>query len=168
MGRNHILFSGGGSGGHVIPAKTIINDLKKRSNIKVSYIGSQAGIERKIMDEIGVDYSPIRTGKLRRYLSFKNLLDVFNIIAGVFQSIILLVNDRPKLIVLTGGFVIVPVTLAAFILRIPMVLHEQTTRIGLANKLASYFVKKVMISFPSSAQFLPREKNNSYWLPCER
>jgi UDP-N-acetylglucosamine--N-acetylmuramyl-(pentapeptide) pyrophosphoryl-undecaprenol N-acetylglucosamine transferase len=158
MGKKHILFSGGGSGGHVIPARTLIQELQGNSDIQISYIGSTKGIERKVMRDIGVSYSPIRTGKLRRYLSVQNLLDVFNIILGISQSLLILLKNRPKLIVLTGGFVIVPVAVAAFLLRIPMVLHEQTTRIGLANKLASYLVKKVMISFPSSAQFLPKDK----------
>lgn len=158
MGKKHILFSGGGSGGHVIPARTLINDLRLNDDLRISYIGSENGIERKVMSDIGVDYSAIRTGKLRRYLSFQNLLDIFNILLGTLESFLLLLKDRPKLIVLTGGFVIVPVAVAAFFLRIPMVLHEQTTRIGLANKLASYLVKKVMISFPSSARFLPENK----------
>lgn len=153
-----IVFSGGGSGGHVIPARTIIQDLLQQGGYEISYIGSISGIERKVISDIGVKYSPIRTGKLRRYLSVQNLLDIFNLIIGCFQSMLLLLKSRPKLIFLTGGFVIVPVAIAGWFLRIPMVLHEQTTRIGLANKLASYLVKKVLISFESSSQFLPLEK----------
>lgn len=155
MGSKKILFSGGGSGGHVIPARTLIQDLQQISDLEIDYIGSISGIERKVMKDVGVRYHPIKTGKLRRYLSVQNFLDIFNILFGFIQSFVFLLRNRPSLIILTGGFVIVPVAMAGFILRIPMFLHEQTTRIGLANKLASFLVQKVMISFESSAQFLP-------------
>lgn len=158
MGKRTIVFSGGGSGGHVIPARTLIQELEQEKELNIFYIGSQSGIERKVMGDIGVAYYPIKTGKLRRYLSVQNFLDIFNILLGILQSFSLILKLKPRLIILTGGFVIVPVAIAGFILRVPMYLHEQTTRIGLANKLASFFVKKVMISFESSAQFLPPEK----------
>lgn len=160
MGIKKVVFCGGGSGGHVIPARTLINDLILDIEIEVSYIGSIKGIERKVMTDLGLPYKAIRTGKLRRYLSFQNFLDVFNILLGIFQSFITLLVNRPQLIILTGGFVIVPVAIAGYVLRIPMFLHEQTTRIGLANKLASYLVDRVMISFESSAQFLPDSKTS--------
>ena len=156
-----IIVTGGGSGGHVSPAITLIKYLKsEEKEYNIEYIGSKTGIERKLITDIGIPYHPISTGKLRRYISFNNFVDIFKILTGIFQSLFLLLKLRGKDTILftTGGFVIVPPVLAAKVLGIPIFIHEQTSRMGLANHIASKFATKIFISFESSMDLFPKEK----------
>jgi UDP-N-acetylglucosamine--N-acetylmuramyl-(pentapeptide) pyrophosphoryl-undecaprenol N-acetylglucosamine transferase len=162
MKKKTLIFSGGGSGGHVIPALTLIAEIKKKysEQFTILYIGSEKEIEKKLTANAGIEFRAISTGKLRRYLSLENLLDLFRIIAGIFQSISMLFafKSRETIVFSTGGFVSVPVVFAAWLHRIPILVHEQTSRMGLANKISSYFAKKILISFEESFKYLPREK----------
>lgn len=155
----HIVFSGGGSGGHVIPALTLINEIQK-NGISVSYIGSKNGIERNLVQESHIPYYPIATGKLRRYFSLQNFIDPLKIIFGFLQAICKLLPLKCKhtLIFSTGGFVSVPVVAAARVLGFKVFIHEQTSRVGLANKIAGKFAHKIFISFESSKSFFPSSK----------
>ncbi|MEI8347016.1 MAG: glycosyltransferase, partial [Pseudomonadota bacterium] len=129
----NIIFTGGGSGGHVMPAITLIQELKKDSSNHLFYIGGK-GIEKELIDPLKIPYRTISTGKLRRYFSWENILDFFRIIQGAFQAVNILVRfDRKNtLIFSTGGFVAVPVVLAAWFTRKKIFIHEQTGRVGLA------------------------------------
>ncbi len=156
-----IFFCGGGSGGHVIPALTLIKEIKEKNDqLEIRYIGSKTGIESRLIPENNINYCAISTGKLRRYLSFENIIDLFKVAKGIIDSLFMLGSKRNQIrfIFLTGGFVVVPVSLAAFLLGIPIYIHEQTSRVGLANKIASFFAKKVMISFESSRDYFPSHK----------
>lgn len=156
-----IIFTGGGSGGHVMPALTLIEKIKKETTLEVFYIGGIKGIERELVTAQGLTYFPVSTGKLRRYFSLENFLDVGRLIKGIFQSFFLLRGLGKKnelLIFSTGGFVTVPVAIAGWLRGIPIYLHEQTSRAGLANRMVGYFAKKIFLSFESSKQFFPTHK----------
>jgi len=155
-----IFFTGGGSGGHAVSAITIINKIKNKPNIKIQYIGSYDGIEKKLVNNINIEYKAILTGKLRRYISFKNFVDIFKVFLAIFQVFFFLICKRGKDSILfsTGGFVSVPPVIAASLLKIPVYVHEQTSRIGLANMIASKFASKVFISFEETKKFLPPAK----------
>lgn len=152
-----IIFTGGGSGGHVMPTVTLLHELKDKHYI--GYIGGK-GIERELIGTLSLPFHTITTGKLRRYISFENLVDVFKVIKGIFDSFLILLRKSNKrtLIFSTGGFVTVPVVLAAWLLRRKIYIHEQTTQVGLANKIASKFASKVFVSFEDSLKYFPREK----------
>ncbi len=152
-----IIFTGGGSGGHVISALTLMEKLKERFHI--IYIGSVHGIERKLVEKQGFDYHPIPTGKLRRYFSFQNIFDQVHILRGLLKSFFLLLKfNRQTIVFSTGGYVSLPVVVAAWPLRRPIYLHEQTSRAGLANKVASLFATKIFVSFHKSQDFFPPKK----------
>ncbi len=158
-----VVFTGGGSGGHTMPAVAMIEFIKKYcSENKIDYnflcIGSKDGVERDIVTKKGIDYKSVSTGKLRRYLSFKNFTDMFRIIKGFFQSLKIISNFKPDLIFSTGGFVSVPVVIAAKRKKISIVIHEQTIDAGLANKIASKFADKVCITFSESKKYFPESK----------
>ncbi|OFZ45935.1 MAG: hypothetical protein A2381_19585 [Bdellovibrionales bacterium RIFOXYB1_FULL_37_110] len=155
-----IFFTGGGSGGHAISAITIINKIKHKPNLKIQYIGSYDGIEKKLVNNINIEYKAILTGKLRRYISFKNLVDIFKVFLAIFQVLFFLMckKNKDSLLFSTGGFVSVPPVIAASLLKIPVYVHEQTSRIGLANLIASKFAFKVFISFEETKKFLPPSK----------
>lgn len=154
-----IVFSGGGSGGHVLPAITLINHLKSNHpEIKVSYIGDANGIESKLISEQDIQFQSIMTGKLRRYISFQNFIDIFKVMIGIIQSFFILLGKRNSIVFCTGGFVTVPVAIASFLTRKKMYIHEQTSRVGLANKINSMFANKVFVTFEESLKFFPNEK----------
>ncbi len=152
-----IIFTGGGSGGHVMPTVTLLNDIKEK--YRIGYIGG-TGIEKELIGSLGLPFHTISTGKLRRYISIENLIDIFKVIKGIFDSIFVLLrkSNKKTLIFSTGGFVTVPVVLAAWLLGRRIYIHEQTTQVGLANKIASKFASKVFVSFEDSLKYFPKEK----------
>jgi len=156
--KKKIIFTGGGSGGHVIPAMTLISRLK--NNHDIYYVGSRNGIEKELALKKNIDYTSITTGKLRRYLSFENLFDFFKVLIGTLEAFLFLwqFKKNETVIVATGGFVIVPVVIAAFLQRKKIIIHEQTSRVGLANKIAGLVANKVLVTFKDSLRFFPAHK----------
>ena len=159
MPKKNIIFTGGGSGGHVMPALTLIKALQKEGDYDIFYVGGK-GIEKEIISGTSIPYFSILTGKLRRYFSLENLLDVFKVGIGVIQSFFILLRFDKKntLVFSTGGFVSIPVVLAARALGKTIYIHEQTSRVGLANKIASKLAAKVFISFEKSKSYFPGGK----------
>ncbi len=151
-----ILFTGGGTGGHVYPALAVYELLKENWDGKFVWIGSKNGMERRILEEYNdsIEYRPISSGKFRRYFSFKNVTDLFKITAGILQSISLLRKIKPKLIFSKGGFVSVPPVIAAGILGIPAVTHESDFDPGLATRINSRMVRKIYVTYQETVQFL--------------
>ena len=150
-----IVVTGGGSGGHTIPSLVMIKFWIDKNLADIYYVGSRNGVERQVVSPYVQKYYVISTGKLRRYFSVENILDFFRFIFGIFQSLIILARLQPNAVFSTGGFVALPVVIAAKLLGRRVVIHEQTTHVGLANKLSSYFADAVCISFKSSAQYFP-------------
>ena len=155
-----IIFTGGGSGGHVVPALSLIEGLRERGYRDIHYIGSQRGIEREWVEQQGIPYHPVSTGKLRRYWSVENLLDMARLFRGFLQAFIVLAGfkRRGTLLFSTGGFVAVPAILAAWLGRKKIYLHEQTSRAGLANRIGAVFADRIFVTFESSKKFFPAKK----------
>lgn len=142
----HLLCTGGGSAGHVIPAMPVM-DAARQAGTRVSFIGSRSGLEERLLAGQDLDYYGIASGKLRRYLSVENLLDVFRVAAGIWQAFRLLGRLRPDVVFSKGGFVSLPVVLAARLRRLPVVAHESDLTPGLANRLALPFVQTLCVTF---------------------
>ena len=152
-----IILTGGGTAGHVTPNIALLPSLLQNS-YEVIYIGSYKGIEKELIEAVGIPYYAISSGKLRRYLDLKNLSDPFKVIKGLGQSIRLLRKLKPNLVFSKGGFVSVPVVLAAKFCHIPVIIHESDITPGLANKIAIPAAKKVCCNFPETLKYLPKEK----------
>ncbi len=152
-GKKSIVLTGGGSAGHVMPNVALLDRLHQ-NDWTVSYIGSNA-VEKKIIGQIGLPFYEIKTGKLRRYFSWQNFTDPFRIIWGFFQAFGFLLRLRPRIVFSKGGYVSVPVALAAWCLRIPVISHESDLTPGLANKINAKFSKKILYAFPETQKFLP-------------
>ncbi|ASK60923.1 undecaprenyldiphospho-muramoylpentapeptide beta-N-acetylglucosaminyltransferase [Virgibacillus phasianinus] len=158
MNKKSILFTGGGTAGHVIVNLAVI-PIFKRQGWEINYIGSKDGIERQLIEKLdGVTYHPISTGKLRRYMSKENVKDPFKVLKGTLQAWRIIGKSRPSVIFSKGGFVSVPVVLAAKVRRVPTVVHESDFTPGLANKIAIPFVNKVLATFPETMNYLPEQK----------
>ena len=152
-----IVLTGGGTAGHVTPNIALLPGLLQNS-YDIRYIGSYEGIEKELIEAKNIPYYGISSGKLRRYLDLKNISDPFKVIKGLGQSIRLLGKLKPDIVFSKGGFVSVPVVLAAKIRRIPVIIHESDITPGLANKIAIPAAKKVCCNFPETMKYLPKEK----------
>ena len=118
-----IVLTGGGTAGHVTPNIALIPELQKQG-YEVHYIGSYDGIEKKLIEKLNIPYFGISSGKLRRYIDLKNLSDPFKVIKGLAQARRLLGKIKPDVVFSKGGFVSVPVVLAAKSKKIPCIIHE--------------------------------------------
>lgn len=153
----HIVLTGGGTAGHVTPNIALVPKLRELG-YKISYIGSYDGIEKKLIEEMGIPYYGISSGKLRRYFDWKNFTDPFRVLKGFAEARKILKQLKPDIIFSKGGFVTVPVVVAAGRLKIPALIHESDMTPGLANKLCIPFATKVCCNFPETVNNLPKEK----------
>ena len=152
-----ILLTGGGTAGHVTPNIALLPRLQKEG-YEISYIGSYTGIEKELIEAQHIPYYGISSGKLRRYFDPKNFSDPFKVINGLRQAICLIHKLKPNVIFSKGGFVSVPVLLAARICRVPAIIHECDITPGLANKIALPGATRICCNFPETMKYLPAEK----------
>ena len=153
----HIVLTGGGTAGHVTPNIALMGRLKEQG-YQISYIGSYNGIEKTLIEELGIPYYGISSGKLRRYFDLKNFTDPFRVLKGFSEARKLLKQLKPDVVFSKGGFVTVPVVIAAGRLKIPAIIHESDMTPGLANKLCIPSAVKVCCNFPETKAHLPEGK----------
>ncbi|MDQ0876855.1 UDP-N-acetylglucosamine--N-acetylmuramyl-(pentapeptide) pyrophosphoryl-undecaprenol N-acetylglucosamine transferase [Paenibacillus sp. V4I3] len=159
-----IVFTGGGSAGHVTPNIALMHKLAQLG-WEIKYIGSATGIEKDIIEREGVPFYSISSGKLRRYFDLKNFKDPFKVMKGVYESYRLLRRLKPAIVFSKGGFVSVPVVLGSRMNKIPVIIHESDITPGLANKISIPFATKVCVTFPESLQHVQRDKAELTGLP---
>ena len=152
-----IVFTGGGTAGHVTPNIALLPFLQKEG-YDAFYIGSYNGIEKRLMEDFEIPYYGISTGKFRRYFDLKNLSDPFRVIKGYSQAVKILKEIKPDIVFSKGGFVSVPVVRAAASLKIPCIIHESDMTPGLANKLCIPVATKVCCNFPETTKYVPSGK----------
>lgn len=152
-----IILTGGGTAGHVTPNMALVPTLIDEG-YDISYIGSYNGMEKKLIEDIGIPYYGISSGKLRRYFDIKNFSDPFRVIKGFFEAKTLLKKLKPDVVFSKGGFVTVPVVMAAKKLHIPVIIHESDMTPGFANKLSIPSASKVCCNFPETIKHLPEGK----------
>lgn len=162
-----VAFAGGGTGGHIYPGLAVADSLreladKKNIQLEICWIGSSSGMDRNIVEKnfdanshrsADVFYG-IPAGKLRRYFSWQNFIDVFKILGGLISSIFILLKIKPAVLFSKGGFVSVPPCAAARLLGIPVFTHECDFTPGLATKLNSKFAKKIFVSYDETIKYL--------------
>lgn len=153
-----IVMTGGGTAGHVTPNIALMPALQKKG-YEISYIGSYEGIEKRLIEEQNIPYYGISSGKLRRYFDPKNFSDPFKVLKGYRQSVKLLRKLQPDVVFSKGGFVSVPVVLAAKRCHIPAIIHESDLTPGLANRIAIRYATKVCCNFPETLNYLPKDKS---------
>jgi UDP-N-acetylglucosamine--N-acetylmuramyl-(pentapeptide) pyrophosphoryl-undecaprenol N-acetylglucosamine transferase len=162
----NVLITGGGSGGHVSPALAVIEALRERvPEVRLLYVGGMMRpdgstappIEQQLVAPLGIPYIAIQAGKLTRgSFSWHTLRRLWGVIPGLLQALRVVYRFRPDVIFSTGGYVSLPVVVAGFVLRVPIIIHEQTAAVGLANRLASKMATVVAITFPESRRYFPR------------
>ena len=152
-----IVLTGGGTAGHVTPNIALLPALKEEG-FDIHYIGSHNGIEKKLIEDMQIPYHGISSGKLRRYFDVKNFTDPFRVLKGYKQASSLIKKLEPDIVFSKGGFVSVPVVLAAKRRKVPSIIHESDITPGLANKISIPFTNKVCANFPETLRYLPEEK----------
>jgi UDP-N-acetylglucosamine--N-acetylmuramyl-(pentapeptide) pyrophosphoryl-undecaprenol N-acetylglucosamine transferase len=147
-----IMFTGGGSAGHVTPSLPLIQAFKSLG-AEIFYVGSEKGIEHSLIKPLDIPYYVITTGKLRRYWSWQNFLTPFQLLSGILQSFLLCRRLKPNMVFSKGGFVAFPVVVGAWLNRIPVIIHESDLSPGLANRLSFRFAKLICVTFPVTTQY---------------
>ncbi|MFG3421837.1 glycosyltransferase [Micromonospora sp. NPDC048063] len=159
-----MIVAGGGTGGHTYPALTTIRALRDRlaaagTEPDVRWVGVAHGLEARIARQEGIPFTAITTGKLRRSPNLRewgrNVADAFRVPLGIFQAIMIVVRTRPEVVFSTGGYVSVPIGIAAWLTRRPLVMHEQILTLGLANRILARLADRVLLSHESSIDHLP-------------
>ena len=154
-----IVFTGGGTAGHVTPNMALIERIREDDeDVEVSYIGSYSGIEKGLIEGMGVAYYGISSGKLRRYFDLKNFSDPFRVLKGMREAKKLMKKLKPDVVFSKGGFVAVPVVFAAKKCKIPVIIHESDMTPGLANKLCIPKADVVCCNFEETLDYLPEKK----------
>lgn len=157
MSKYKIIMTGGGTAGHVTPNLALVPRLKEKG-FEIKYIGSKEGIEKEIIGDAKIPYYEISSGKLRRYFDVKNFTDPFKVMKGVMEANKILKKEKPDVIFSKGGFVAVPVVIAASMRKIPVVSHESDLTPGLANKLSAPFCTKLCVTFRESLNYIKDNK----------
>lgn len=149
-----LLIAGGGTGGHVFPAVSVLEELRAREiPLDLLWVGSSDGRERETAAEQQIPFRVISTGKLRRYLSVENARDMLRIPAGVFQARRIVREFQPDVVFATGGFVSVPTVVGTGRVA-PILTHEQTAILGLATRINMRFANVLALSFEETARSL--------------
>lgn len=154
-----IFFTGGGTGGHVFPAIAIIKNLQKEG-YDITWIGSKSGIEYKIIKNENIRFVSVPSGKLRRYFSVLNFIDLFKIAAGFLISFFVMLKERPDVLFSKGGYVTVPPVITASLLKIPTLTHESDMSPGLATRINSRFVNKVLLPYEETVKYFSESMKN--------
>ncbi|MFX3622644.1 MAG: undecaprenyldiphospho-muramoylpentapeptide beta-N-acetylglucosaminyltransferase [Ectobacillus sp.] len=154
-----VLVSGGGTGGHIYPALSAIREIQKRHpNAQFLYIGTENGLESKIVRQANIQFQSIVISGFKRKLSFENAKTVMRFVKGVQDSKRYIRRFNPDVVIGTGGYVCGPVVYAAAKLGVPTLVHEQNSVSGVTNKFLSRYVDKVAICFEDAKQYFPQNK----------
>ncbi|KTC81382.1 undecaprenyldiphospho-muramoylpentapeptide beta-N-acetylglucosaminyltransferase [Legionella brunensis] len=152
-----IVFTGGGTAGHVTPNLALI-EILQNSGWKIDYIGSEDGVEKGMISALNIPYHAVHSGKLRRYFSWKNFLDPIKIFLGISQAYCLLRKLKTDIVFSKGGFVAFPIVVAAWLHRIPVIAHESDMTPGLANRLSFPFVDKICVTFAAAKKHFKKQE----------
>ena len=160
MTQYRIVLAGGGSGGHIFPLIAIAGRLREKLSGQVEfwYIGPHGTMEREAFSAAGIPIKWISYGKWRRYFSFLNFVDIFRMIFGILQSLWYLLVFMPDAILSKGGGPAIPVVLAAWMYRIPILTHESDAMPGAANRIIGTFADRIAVGYPSARDFFSAAK----------
>ncbi|MGW8184556.1 MAG: undecaprenyldiphospho-muramoylpentapeptide beta-N-acetylglucosaminyltransferase [Candidatus Moraniibacteriota bacterium] len=154
-----IVITGGGTGGHIFPLISVVEKIREiEIDTDFLYLGSGGELEQKVMLENSIPTKSIMSGKMRRYFSLANIIDVFKIPIGIIQSLWYLLWYMPDVIFSKGGYVSVPVAFAAWVYMIPILTHESDAMPGLANRIIGVLSERIAISYPHTAKYFDEKK----------
>ena len=158
-----VMFSGGGTLGPVTPLLGLAEIIvQKYPDTEFVWVGTKNGPEKELVAEYHIRFITISSGKLRRYFSFLNILDWFKIKLAFWQSLFLLLKEKPDILISAGGYISVPLHIAGWFHSIPSWIHQQDVQVGLANKIMAPFAKVITTALEENVQNF--KKSKTLWL----
>jgi UDP-N-acetylglucosamine--N-acetylmuramyl-(pentapeptide) pyrophosphoryl-undecaprenol N-acetylglucosamine transferase len=149
-----IVLAGGGTGGHIFPLIAVARQIKAfDEEVKLIFIGPKTEFENIFLEGEGFEIKNILSGKIRRYFSLQNFIDIIKIPIGILQAFIYLFFEAPDIIFSKGGYGSFPTIIAGWFLRIPIIIHESDAVPGLTNRILAKFAKRILVSFPKTPYF---------------
>ncbi len=163
-------------GGHITPALALIDALKGEKDIDMVFIGRRSAIEGshvpsfeyQLIHQKGIRFVPITAGRLQRQFTLQTIPSILKVPVGFTQAYVYCLRERPSLIVSFGGYVALPVAIAGWLCRVPVITHEQTLVVGLANRIIARIANRVCVTFPEVVGRLPKGKAVYTGLPMRR
>lgn len=153
-----VLISGGGTGGHVYPALAVAMQLQQQYDADILYLGSDDGLETRLVPAAGLRFKIIQAGKLQRFVSWRTVTGVARVPVGMVQAIGIVRAFRPDVAFTSGGYVAVPTGLAARLNRVPLLMHQQDVPPNLSNKLLAPLATRISVAFADSLRYFPAQK----------
>jgi len=153
-----VLISGGGTGGHIYPALSVARQLHDIYHADILYLGSDDGMETRLVPEAGFRLATVKAGKLRRYVSWGTVTGVARVPVGMAQAIGIVRNFRPDVAFTSGGYVAVPAGLAARLNGVPLLMHQQDVSPNLSNRLIAPLATRISVAFTDSQHYFPAHK----------
>jgi UDP-N-acetylglucosamine--N-acetylmuramyl-(pentapeptide) pyrophosphoryl-undecaprenol N-acetylglucosamine transferase len=151
-----IVLTGGGTGGHLVPLVAVAKEIKKKiPDTEFVFLGPAHPLEKSFMEPEGIPVRNIMSGKIRRYFSLETIIDLAKVPLGIFQALWKLLVIMPDAIFAKGGYAAVPVVLAGWAYRIPVMIHESDAKPGIANIIMAKFCQRVAISYPEAEKYFP-------------
>jgi UDP-N-acetylglucosamine--N-acetylmuramyl-(pentapeptide) pyrophosphoryl-undecaprenol N-acetylglucosamine transferase len=152
-----VIITGGGTGGHVFPALAIADEMRRRG-WTVLYVGTDRGMESKLVPEAGFPFFAVKTGAVKDQSVIKICKTLWHLLQGLFWALRFILKEKPQAVIGVGGYVSVPVCFAAFILRTTLYLQEQNSSVGIANRVLGRLAKKIFLGFPQAASYFSSKK----------
>jgi len=167
-----ILFTGGGTAGHIFPIVAVIREIKKNypyGGFEFFYLGPKDKFSKELLSKEGVEVKTILAGKVRRYFSFKNLIDIFKLPVGILQAFYHIFIISPDVIFSKGGYGSIAASVSGRVLMVPIFLHESDISPGLANRITGKFALEIFISFSiKKTEYFPAKKMLSVGNPVRK
>jgi UDP-N-acetylglucosamine--N-acetylmuramyl-(pentapeptide) pyrophosphoryl-undecaprenol N-acetylglucosamine transferase len=154
-----IIVTGGGTGGHIYPALSFINHLRKlEPDSEILYVGTKRGLENRIVPAAGIAFKTVDVQGFRRSFSLNNFKTVYKFLKSTSDAKKIIKDFQPDVVIGTGGYVAGPVLYAAAKLKVPTIVHEQNSIPGITNKFLSKYVDRVAVAFEAARPYFPKEK----------
>ncbi len=153
-----VLISGGGTGGHIYPALSVATLLRDSYQADILYLGSDDGMETKLVPEAGFRLLTVKAGKLQRFIAWKTVVGVARVPVGMAQAVSIVRRFRPDVAFTSGGYVAVPAGIAARLNGVPLLIHQQDVSPNLSNRLIAPLATRISVAFADSLQHFPAAK----------
>ncbi len=167
----HVVLTGGGTGGHTFPLLAVSRKLRQmhgRAEVRLNYIGPKSPMmkkEKEIFQKEDIPAHFVSAGKMRRYLAVKNFTDPFVTIWGILQSLVLLLRLMPDVVFAKGGYGALPVVIAAWLYRIPILIHESDAVPGIANRIMGKLSRRIALAYPRAREYFVQSKTALVGIP---
>ncbi|HZO75875.1 MAG TPA: undecaprenyldiphospho-muramoylpentapeptide beta-N-acetylglucosaminyltransferase [Ktedonobacteraceae bacterium] len=154
-----VLISGGGTGGHIYPALAVAARLRDEYNADILYLGSDDGLETRLVPAAGFRFEAIKAGKLQRFVSWRTVAGVARVPIGMVQAIEVVRKFHANVAFTSGGYVAVPAGLAARLNGVPLLMHQQDVPPNLSNRLIAPLATRISVAFADSLRYFPSRKS---------